>query len=276
MPTTLFSQRIVASDANVNPRLIMFQYISHNCLTRAKLQCFLNIYKYFHHQFGVVQNFEYFCNGNHERIHPFFMTANDSKAHLPGVDFVKYIMAFAVVAIHFGACEGKDFSYPKILQWFNAAAVPFFFLCSGFLLQRKLAAIDSSALRRTMILKRVRKLFRLWVSWLILCLPMTIYALRNDTLISALKAYVYQLAIYGWEFHAAPLWFLYSMMWVFLAIALCQGFRKYKTALLGLFLTIGFSNWLSAHSTLPLLPQLKTLTANTLGGYSDTGRDVSL
>ena len=194
------------------------------------------------------------------------IVSSDSNAHLPGVDLIKYIMAFAVVAIHFEASEGAGFTFPPIIKWLNAAAVPFFFLCSGFLLRRKLASIDLLQERKAVIFKRVRKLLRLWCCWLLICLPMTVYALRNDTLSGALKTYFFQLGTRGWELHAAPLWFLYSMIWIFLAIALLQTVKNYKAILLSLFMVIGFSNRLSTHSNIALLLHIKTLTGNTLGG----------
>lgn len=60
-----------------------------------------------------------------------------SKAQYLSVDIVKFIMAILVVGIH---CNGIGYGqYPHWLDFINKLAVPFFFVTTGFLIQRKIS-----------------------------------------------------------------------------------------------------------------------------------------
>lgn len=65
-----------------------------------------------------------------------------------GVDVTKFIMAFAVIAIHVSSGSVVGIPFPEAMQWFNAIAVPFFFITSGYLLGRKLTEIRAIDLKR--------------------------------------------------------------------------------------------------------------------------------
>ena len=60
-----------------------------------------------------------------------------SKEQYLSVDIVKFIMAILVVGIH---CNGIGYGqYPHWLDFINKLAVPFFFVTTGFLIQRKIS-----------------------------------------------------------------------------------------------------------------------------------------
>lgn len=82
--------------------------------------------------------------------------------HLPGVDLIKYIMSFGVVAIHFRVNYNPDWNYPFIFDWLIKLGVPFFFLTSGYLLQRKLETCVSTESSKIARLKAF-KYFRIWL-----------------------------------------------------------------------------------------------------------------
>lgn len=103
------------------------------------------------------------------------MQSNMYVKELPGVDIGKFIMAFAVVAIHVssGSCTGERL--PLLGEWFVNLAVPFFFITSGYLLARKIKAINNSNAIGQMLLRRALQLFRIFGYWLLIYLPITIY-----------------------------------------------------------------------------------------------------
>ena len=60
----------------------------------------------------------------------------EQSTHYHVLDAMKIIMAFFVVGIHTGTITNTQ--YPWALDILLASAVPFFFFCSGFLLQNKI------------------------------------------------------------------------------------------------------------------------------------------
>lgn len=188
-----------------------------------------------------------------------------NRLQISGVDLGKYIMAYCVVAIHFRPNYNTAWSYPSIIEWFIRLAVPFFFITSGYLFQRRIASTSRDESRR-IALNRAKNIFRIWSYWLIISLPMAIYSYRDYSFIAGIKEYVYILIVYGWAPHAAPLWYLYSMMWVFLIVSLVVKFKHYKLWLLALFFSITIANWYAETTNQANLIIFRNYTMNTLGG----------
>lgn len=65
------------------------------------------------------------------------MTNSYTPTQYLSVDLFKFIMALLVVGIH---CQGIGYgAYPQWHTFINRQAVPFFFVTTGFLLQRKIS-----------------------------------------------------------------------------------------------------------------------------------------
>jgi len=196
------------------------------------------------------------------------LTAKAAVKQLPGVDLVKFVMAFCVVAIHVRPNYSLDWEYPLLFGWFINLGVPFFFISSGYLLQRKFeghTAAECSRIARS----RALKVLRLWCCWLLIALPLTIYHYTYHYIspVAAFKTYVYELLLCGMaEPRAYVLWFLYSMMWVCLILSFAVRIKHYRPVLLTLFLGILFLNWCANEFQTSLLLHFKQLTKNTLGG----------
>jgi len=191
---------------------------------------------------------------------------------LAGIDLVKYIMAFAVVAIHFRPNFNAEWQYPKLFEWFIRLAVPYFFITSGFLVQRKLLVLNDPNERNKYLETRTKKLIKLWIYWVLISIPMALvsYGLITGNGITniaqSLKSYIWMLAIGGWAPYAAPLWFLYSMIWITLILRLSIGFKKCKYWLLVSFIIITIAYWGAKHFEIPILKTFDTYTHNILGG----------
>lgn len=177
------------------------------------------------------------------------MSASQNSSQLSGVDAVKYFMAFCVVAIHFRSnyieAGHEQFTFPLWFDWLIKLAVPFFFMSTGFLLQRKLETIDSAAERRRFMLERCRKAVKMWILWNLIYFPLIIYYFFyfDYTLVAAIKFYVYMITLYGGIFCSFPLWYLYSLIFVTLAIALLQSVRRYRLWLLLIFAASILLRW---------------------------------
>lgn len=94
-----------------------------------------------------------------------------------GIDITKFVMSFAVIAIH--APEflwPENRTYPFLIDWIIRLAVPFFFISSGFLVQKKIILLDKS-LQKRYLRSRSIKLFRIWSLWLLIYLPLSIWGI---------------------------------------------------------------------------------------------------
>lgn len=123
-----------------------------------------------------------------------------------GVDLIKYIMAIGVVTIHVGAMYDGDSSYPDYIVWWMRSAVPFFFITTGYLLARDKAITSVDYLNRT------KRTLRIFCSWLIVYLPISIaiYYQSGFSIISGVKAYIVGIFTYG-QCPGAPLWYIYAI-----------------------------------------------------------------
>lgn len=131
-----------------------------------------------------------------------------------GIDITKFIMSFAVIAIH--APEylwPNDRSYPWIIDWFIRLAVPFFFITSGFLTQERMDNMSDQDSCRVYLQGRAYKLIRIWGMWLFIYMPLALWNMSSMTnpIGQRLLDYVKDILLTGRSAYAQPLWFIYSM-----------------------------------------------------------------
>lgn len=94
-----------------------------------------------------------------------------TKKYYYGIDIMKYIMSFCIVAIHLQPFnsflnEENDFSNIAI-----RLAVPFYFCCSGFFLKHKLDATNDLLEYKAVALTYIKRVLRLYLIWSIIYLP---------------------------------------------------------------------------------------------------------
>lgn len=193
-------------------------------------------------------------------------------SQLSGVDVIKYLMAYCVVAIHFRAnyieAGHELFSYPLIFDWLIKLAVPFFFITTGFLLQRKLHKISSAEERRRLMFERCRKVLKMWALWNLIYLPLVIYYFFyfHFTPVDAIKLYVNMITLYGGIYCAFPLWYLYSLIFITFTIGLLQNIRRYRLYLILIFAAAIFLRWLYPEPDNLILRLNNRLIAYAYGG----------
>lgn len=188
-----------------------------------------------------------------------------------GVDYVKFIMALCVVAIHVDSASCVLTHWSPCVVWLIRLAVPFFFISSGFLLARKLEKLSESAERRKAVFRRAVRIFRIFACWLMIYLPITIYLDINDgrTLAYDIVGYIGRVVISGDSEYAYPLWFLYSMAIVLTIYGVFYKFRHIEWLLWFVFALILAANtlqpWEDSWNN-SLLGLFNMLTRRTLGG----------
>ncbi|MBQ8071878.1 MAG: acyltransferase family protein [Bacteroidales bacterium] len=151
-----------------------------------------------------------------------------------GLDFMKFLMAFMVIAIH-----TTDWSIAHLTD----AAVPFFFIVSGFLLFRKFSGKKEEDLQT--IIAWTWKVFKLYAVWSIVYLPFAVYGFHLDGLgfFHAIKIYLRNFLLVGENYLSWPLWYLLGLVWCGLVIYILRKINVpvWGMFLLGLFLYVAAS-----------------------------------
>ena len=187
-----------------------------------------------------------------------------------GIDIVKFLSAFAVIAIHCrheGLAGGRE--WPDVIGWFLGLAVSFFFIASGFLVSRasERSSIDSLE-KKAFLRKRALNLFRIYICWLVVYIPIAIYTYVADDTVwwKAVAGYVYKAVISGHSNWAWQLWFVYSMAVVFLIYSFTSFSRRSNFVLFLLFVSISLLNYFHRELGIEGLSGLYLLTHSILGG----------
>ena len=188
-----------------------------------------------------------------------------------GVDYIKFMMALCVVAIHVNSAECVLTHWPPAVEWLIRLAVPFFFISSGFLLARKLERQPDDVQRRKTLWERAFTIFRIFGCWLLIYLPITVYldARNGDSVAHDVVVYFGRVLLSGESEYAYPLWFLYSMAIVLTIYAVLYKIKHIERILFALFAIVLAVNSLQSWECLQdisLLKLFNLLTQRTLGG----------
>lgn len=162
----------------------------------------------------------------------------EQSTHYHVLDAMKIIMAFFVVGIHTGTITNAQ--YPWALDILMSTAVPFFFFCSGFLLQNKI--INKQA-ELNIIQKYLQKTLKLYILWHLVYLPIDLRYMfhANNTLWKDLIVYIKMLLLNGETYFTWPLWYLHGLL---VSVIIIWILRKLRTPLpLIWILSIGIMIW---------------------------------
>ena len=125
-------------------------------------------------------------------------------------------MAFCVIAIH--TLPLKNVQNEVITSLFDTVtslAVPFFFLSSGYLVEKK---CEEGNDRIFVLNKQIRKLIRYYVLWTAIYLPITIYGFSQsgDGLVKSTALFFRNIIFQGENHYSWPLWYLLSSIYGFM------------------------------------------------------------
>lgn len=168
---------------------------------------------------------------------------------LTGIDITKFIMSFAVIAIHVSAGSCTGIPLPTGVEYIVRLAVPFFFICSGFLVTRKIELMEYDDIS-AMFRKRSLQLFRIFGIWLLIYLPITIYHSieKPKTIWKIIGGYIANVFLSGESYLAWPLWFIYSMAIIFLIFSFINILKKRSVILLFMiFLSVPILEYMSSY-----------------------------
>lgn len=139
--------------------------------------------------------------------------SNNRPVEKYSLDLCKFIMAFAVIAIHTDPLvDCSNTAMSRIGYLFLSMAVPFFFLTSGYLLAAKLLFPFSRQEDLSKIRRYMTKILKMYLLWTLLYLPMALwhFVATGKTLHRAIQLYIQGFFFVGQQYNSWPLWYLLS------------------------------------------------------------------
>lgn len=153
------------------------------------------------------------------------LTRRNGRVNYPDLDTAKLAMAFLVVEIHARPLMGFPL-FEGIIEGIDVVAVPFFFIASAFLCFRGLdeyAFINASYLGAVRVRKTIEKLLRLYLTWTLLFLPLTVLGniLLGNSFSRALFMFLRGMLLVGENCYSWPLWYLLASVVGFALVYIC-------------------------------------------------------
>lgn len=177
------------------------------------------------------------------------------------IDLCKFIMAFAVVAIHtLPFADVKNVVFRNIYDTFVGLAVPFFFLASGYLLAVKMDYPYGSEGDLHRIQKQLRGMLRLYLTWTVFYAPLAIYHFiaTGTPVMRALFLYFRGFVFIGVQYNSWPLWYLLSTIYSLFVIWLALKMKRTPmilavVSIAAFFLSIGITELVNYNGNLPTI-----------------------
>lgn len=123
------------------------------------------------------------------------------------IDILKFICAIFVVGIHSEIVKdpNNDFQW-YVLHIIFRIAVPFFFLCSGFLFGKKYK--ENKEKLKEICKKQIKRLFIPFIFWMLISLPYIVLTTKGNSIISITKEIIKKIIFYPW----GALWFVLAVI----------------------------------------------------------------
>lgn len=173
--------------------------------------------------------------------------SNNRPAEKYSLDLCKFIMAFAVIAIHTDPLvDCSNAAMSRIGYLLLSMAVPFFFLTSGYLLACKLQYPLSNPDNFSKIRRYIIKILKMYLIWTLLYFPMALwhFIATGKTLQRAIQLYIQGFFFVGQQYNSWPLWYLLSTIYTLALLLLLLKYNAPPTIFLlvsGIAAFISFS-----------------------------------
>jgi len=128
-------------------------------------------------------------------------------------DILKFLLAYCVIAIHCGMDQFSSIG-GKVVE----IAVPVYFVISGFLMLKNVSVCGRFK-------HYILKLVRLYITYTIIYIPLTVYGVRNMSWSEAMLSILQGTFIIGENYYSWPLWYLWSLIWGAVFVKLLLKFR---------------------------------------------------
>ncbi|MDE6131732.1 MAG: acyltransferase, partial [Muribaculaceae bacterium] len=141
------------------------------------------------------------------------MSRQAHSADVAGVDVAKFLAALVVMLFHLVLLVGDDAVNPRILNYLAYISLGFFFIVSGYFLQKSISSADDVRESYAYCIRRGTKVFRLWLIWVLVSTPFSMYyySMTDCSLMTAVEKFFCGILMRGQCEFAWQLWFLYSL-----------------------------------------------------------------
>lgn len=158
------------------------------------------------------------------------------KRQYKGLDIAKFFFSWVVVAIHTELLLDTPAVYRPLMRYFMSAAVPVFFIISGFLCGNKY--LDSDR-RPEVIRNSVKSLLRLYGIWggIYFLIDLLKSVLSQENIGDVLLNGFHRLVVYG---PGGAIWYVYALIVISLVTMAILKLRNKNTTLVFLFLFLQF------------------------------------
>ena len=132
-----------------------------------------------------------------------------------GIDTLKLIMSFVVVAMHTHPFENLC-EKPVLFAMIEECAVPFFFICSGFFIGQKIVFEQNFEIKRKLVERSLRNFLNLYAIWTLVYFPITIYYfvyISTGSISSKIAIFFRGLLLTGQQYNSWILWYLLSAIY---------------------------------------------------------------
>lgn len=193
------------------------------------------------------------------------------------LDLVKFLMAICVVAIHTNPLEHVESKMVlSVYDTVVSLAVPFFFLCSGYLAARKMNGDFNSRENAGIVKKTLMRILKMYLVWSLIYFPLAVYGYRlsGSSVKDSIIDYIKGLVFVGEHYNSYPLWYLLSTVYACLFILIIYKLGGSHKTVVGL----GFAVVLIAFATSHLvafegnLPKVLDLYASVVRHTTINGR----
>lgn len=163
-----------------------------------------------------------------------------NKKDFKGIDFIKFIMAIFVVAIHTDPFERiHENIFTKSWDIIVRIAVPYFFIASGFLLFSKVKNEYDRISQLVIIKQYIVRIIKLYLYWSIIFLPITIwkFATNDLSIFKNFILFIRGIILIGENHYSWPLWYLLSMIYslILIYILIYKNQKTYSIFIVSVF-----------------------------------------
>lgn len=133
------------------------------------------------------------------------------------VDLFRIISAVIVIAIHTNPFSSIASGMTgRIIRMVFEFPVPFFFITSGFFLQKKLSVCTDYKEIKNCLIKNAKHLIITYIFWELVYLPFALYGIKSSgdaSFISKVYSYFHSLVFIGKFYYSHHLWYVVAAIW---------------------------------------------------------------
>lgn len=197
----------------------------------------------------------------------------DGQARYNSIDLGKFVMALCVVAMHtYPLADCSNSTVIAIYDTFKEAAVPFFFLATGYLLAARLREPYGSQENIHIIRRYLIKIIKLYLIWSVIYFPLAVYeyVYYGKSVTSSVVKYVQGLVFTGEHYNSWMLWYLLSAIYAVIFVLLClkrniSSYLIFTGGVILLLISAGIDTLMQSNAVLPVsLQQFRRLIAVTI------------